>query len=116
MFGECPVSSYDGTLIVFARNYCCIPCSSAQHFDVTGRVTTQPFRFEGSLRMRLAEEGLRFLASTVDTLIVIPNQNLFQMVDKQTSLLDSFRSVVVVAAVDAVVVAATAASAVLIWF
>lgn len=44
--------------------------------------------------MRLAEEGLRFLASTVDTLIVIPNQNLFQMVDKQTSLLDSFRSVV----------------------
>ncbi|CAN0326351.1 unnamed protein product, partial [Ectocarpus sp. 13 AM-2016] len=41
--------------------------------------------------MRLAEEGLRFLASTVDTLIVIPNQNLFQMVDKQTSLLDSFR-------------------------
>lgn len=51
----------------------------------------QPFRFEGSLRMRLAEEGLGFLSSTVDTLIVIPNQNLFQLVDKQTSLLDSFR-------------------------
>lgn len=43
--------------------------------------------------MRLAEEGLRFLSSTVDTLIVIPNQNLFQLVDKQTSLLDSFRCV-----------------------
>lgn len=41
--------------------------------------------------MRLAEEGLRFLSSTVDTLIVIPNQNLFKLVDKQTSLLDSFR-------------------------
>ncbi|CAN0451908.1 unnamed protein product [Ectocarpus sp. 8 AP-2014] len=58
---------------------------------LTVAVVTKPFRFEGSLRMRLAEEGLRFLASTVDTLIVIPNQNLFQMVDKQTSLLDSFR-------------------------
>lgn len=41
--------------------------------------------------MRLAEEGLGLLSSTVDTLIVIPNQNLFQLVDKQTSLLDSFR-------------------------
>ncbi|CAM9636097.1 unnamed protein product [Scytosiphon promiscuus] len=58
---------------------------------LTVAVVTKPFRFEGNLRMRLAEEGLRFLASTVDTLIVIPNQNLFQMVDKQTSLLDSFR-------------------------
>ncbi|CAM9230486.1 unnamed protein product, partial [Ectocarpus sp. 4 AP-2014] len=58
---------------------------------LTVAVVTKPFRFEGTLRMRLAEEGLRFLASTVDTLIVIPNQNLFQMVDKQTSLLDSFR-------------------------
>lgn len=55
------------------------------------RCHPQPFRFEGNLRMRLAEEGLRFLSSTVDTLIVIPNQNLFQMVDKKTSLLDSFR-------------------------
>lgn len=44
--------------------------------------------------MRLAEEGLGFLSSTVDTLIVIPNQNLFQLVDKQTSLLDSFRCAV----------------------
>lgn len=60
--------------------------------------------------MRLAEEGLRFLASTVDTLIVIPNQNLFQMVDKQTSLLDSFRSAVVVGAV-----AVAAVSAVVAW-
>ncbi|CAB1102007.1 unnamed protein product [Ectocarpus sp. CCAP 1310/34] len=58
---------------------------------LTVAVVTKPFHFEGSLRMRLAEEGLRFLASTVDTLIVIPNQNLFQMVDKQTSFLDSFR-------------------------
>lgn len=57
-------------------------------------INRQPFRFEGSLRMRLAEEGLGFLSSTVDTLIVIPNQNLFQLVDKQTSLLDSFRCAV----------------------
>ncbi|CAM9102736.1 unnamed protein product [Pylaiella littoralis] len=58
---------------------------------LTVAVVTKPFRFEGNLRMRLAEEGIRVLSSTVDTLIVIPNQNLFQMVDKQTSLLNSFR-------------------------
>lgn len=44
--------------------------------------------------MRLAQEGIRLLQDTVDTLIVIPNQNLFRLVDKQTPLLEAFRFVV----------------------
>ena len=41
-------------------------------------------------RKRLAEEGVRTLQDRVDTLIVIPNQNLFQMVDQKTSLMEAF--------------------------
>lgn len=52
---------------------------------------TRPFRFEGAHRMRLAEEGIRRLQDSVDTLIVIPNQNLFKMVDQSTTLIDAFR-------------------------
>ncbi|CAM9140517.1 unnamed protein product [Discosporangium mesarthrocarpum] len=58
---------------------------------LTVAVVTKPFRFEGAHRMRLADEGLGYLKDTVDTLIVIPNQNLFQLVEKQTSLMDAFR-------------------------
>jgi len=41
--------------------------------------------------MRLAEEGIRRLQDSVDTLIVIPNQNLFKLVDPSTTLMDAFR-------------------------
>lgn len=58
---------------------------------LTVAVVTRPFRFEGAHRMRLAEEGIRRLQDSVDTLIVIPNQNLFKMVDQSTTLLDAFR-------------------------
>ena len=58
---------------------------------LTVAVVTQPFRFEGSHRMRLAEEGIRRLQDSVDTLIVIPNQNLFRMVDTSTTLRDAFQ-------------------------
>lgn len=58
---------------------------------LTVAVVTRPFRFEGTHRMRLAEEGLRRLQDSVDTLLVIPNQNLFKMVDPSTTLLDAFR-------------------------
>lgn len=58
---------------------------------LTVAVVTRPFRFEGSHRMRLAEEGLRRLQDSVDTLLIIPNQNLFRMVDPSTTLLDAFR-------------------------
>ena len=54
-------------------------------------VVTQPFRFEGKHRMRLAMEGLETMEQVTDTLIVIPNQNIFHLVDQSTSLADSFR-------------------------
>ena len=57
---------------------------------LTVGVVTKPFRFEGNHRMRLAEEGIARLRGVVDTMIVIPNQNLFQLVGPQTSLMDSF--------------------------
>ncbi|GMI16511.1 hypothetical protein TrLO_g12875 [Triparma laevis f. longispina] len=57
---------------------------------LTVGVVTKPFRFEGTHRMRLANEGVERLKDCVDTMIVIPNQNLFQLVDPKTSLMDSF--------------------------
>jgi hypothetical protein len=62
---------------------------------LTVAVVTRPFRFEGGHRMRLAEEGIRRLQDSVDTLIVIPNQNLFKMVDQSTTLIDAFRYAIV---------------------
>ena len=50
-----------------------------------------PFRFEGKHRTRLAEEGIAFMERVTDTLIVIPNQNIFQLIDQHTSLAESFR-------------------------
>lgn len=57
---------------------------------LTVGVVTKPFRFEGTHRMRLADEGITALREVVDSLIVIPNQNLFHLVDKRTSFIDSF--------------------------
>ena len=57
---------------------------------LTVAVVTTPFRFEGMHRGRLAMEGVRLLEENTDTLIAIPNQNLFQLVDKKTSLVDAF--------------------------
>jgi len=57
---------------------------------LTVGAVTRPFRFEGTHRAKLAEEGIVRLREVVDTLIVVPNQNLFQMAGKQTSMLDSF--------------------------
>ena len=58
---------------------------------LTVAVVTKPFRFEGKHRSRLADEGLTYMEKVTDTLIVIPNQNIFQLVDQSTSLADSFR-------------------------
>ena len=58
---------------------------------LTVGVVTKPFQFEGSHRMRTAELGLRELQKTVDTLIVIPNQNLFLIADKNTTLSEAFK-------------------------
>ncbi len=54
-------------------------------------VVTRPFTFEGSRRLQSAEMGIEDLKSKVDTLIVIPNDRLLQIVDKRASLNDAFR-------------------------
>ncbi|MFZ2487932.1 MAG: cell division protein FtsZ [Anaerolineae bacterium] len=53
-------------------------------------VVTRPFTFEGAKRRRAAEEGLRRLKEQVDTLIVIPNDRLLQIVDKKSTIRDAF--------------------------
>ncbi len=54
-------------------------------------VVTRPFTFEGFKRMQSSELGLTNLKEVVDTLILIPNDRLLQIIDKNTSLQDSFR-------------------------
>lgn len=58
---------------------------------LTVAVVTKPFTFEGVRRMQAAEEGIEGLRDSVDTLIVIPNQRLMDVVDKKMTLLDAFR-------------------------
>lgn len=58
---------------------------------LTVAVVTKPFAFEGVRRMQIAEEGIENLSESVDTLIVIPNQRLMEVVDKKMTLLDAFR-------------------------
>lgn len=58
---------------------------------LTVAVVTKPFTFEGTRRMVAAEEGIESLKDKVDTLIVIPNQRIIEVVDKKLSLLEAFR-------------------------
>jgi len=58
---------------------------------LTVAVVTKPFSFEGVRRLQSAEEGIELLKDNVDTLIVIPNQRLMDVVDKKMTLLDAFR-------------------------
>ena len=53
-------------------------------------VVTKPFHFEGQRRMRLAEAGIAELQKVVDTLLIIPNQNLFRVATKDTTIVDAF--------------------------
>ena len=55
-------------------------------------VTTRPFGFEGRRRATQAEQGIEALRDEVDTLIVIPNDRLLQISDKEVSVLDAFRA------------------------
>lgn len=57
---------------------------------LTVGVVTKPFHFEGSHRMRLAEQGIEELTQYVDTLIVIPNQNLFRVATERTTFAEAF--------------------------
>src|SRR5262249_11754298 len=54
-------------------------------------IVTKPFGFEGSRRLQAAEQGIQALAEEVDTLIVVPNNRLLSVLDKQTSMVDAFR-------------------------
>jgi len=58
---------------------------------LTVAVVTKPFHFEGTRRMVVAEEGVEILKERVDTMIVIPNQRLLEVVDKKMSLIEAFR-------------------------
>ena len=57
---------------------------------LTVAVVTKPFTFEGKHRMRNAENGIEELAQYVDTLIIIPNQNLFRIANEKTTFADAF--------------------------
>ena len=57
---------------------------------LTVGVVTKPFQFEGGKRMRQAEEGVDALQKVVDTLIIIPNQNLFRLANEKTTFTEAF--------------------------
>ena len=58
---------------------------------LTVGVVTKPFHFEGSQRMKLAEKGIEELQQYVDTLLTIPNQNLFRIANEKTTFADAFK-------------------------
>ena len=57
---------------------------------LTVGVVTKPFSFEGGKRMRQADEGIEALQKVVDTLIIIPNQNLFRLANEKTTFTEAF--------------------------
>ncbi|MGP3695672.1 cell division protein FtsZ [Rhodobacter sp. NSM] len=57
---------------------------------LTVGVVTKPFQFEGAKRMRQAEDGIDALQKVVDTLIIIPNQNLFRLANERTTFTEAF--------------------------
>jgi len=64
--------------------------AAREHGILTVGVVTKPFQFEGARRMRVAEAGIADLQENVDTLIVIPNQNLFRIANDKTTFADAF--------------------------
>jgi len=58
---------------------------------LTVGVVTKPFHFEGSQRMKIANKGLEELQQYVDTLLTIPNQNLFRIANEKTTFADAFK-------------------------
>ena len=68
---------------------CCQDCK--EEGILTVGVVTKPFSFEGKKRMMNAEKGINELKQNVDTLVIIPNDKLLQIIDKRTSMLEAFR-------------------------
>jgi cell division protein FtsZ len=64
--------------------------AAREHGILTVGVVTKPFHFEGTHRMRIAESGIAELQQYVDTLIIIPNQNLFRVANEKTTFADAF--------------------------
>ncbi|MEK6951944.1 MAG: cell division protein FtsZ [Nanoarchaeota archaeon] len=60
---------------------------------LTVAVVTKPFDFEGSKRKFIAEDGIQGLRDKVDTLIIVPNQRVLQIVDKKTPILEAFKKI-----------------------
>lgn len=58
---------------------------------LTVGVVTKPFQFEGAHRMRTADDGINEMQAFVDTLIIIPNQNLFRIANEKTTFADAFK-------------------------
>ncbi|RIJ21413.1 cell division protein FtsZ [Henriciella barbarensis] len=58
---------------------------------LTVGVVTKPFSFEGNRRMTIAEDGLTEMRKAIDTMIVVPNQNLFRVANERTTFADAFR-------------------------
>lgn len=58
---------------------------------LTVGVVTKPFHFEGTHRMRMADQGIKEMQEVVDTLIVIPNQNLFRIANEKTTFSEAFQ-------------------------
>src|SRR3990170_1620174 len=64
--------------------------ASREEGILTVGVVTKPFQFEGSRRLRAAETGIDELQKYVDTLLIIPNQNLFRVANEKTTFTDAF--------------------------
>ena len=60
---------------------------------LTVAVVTKPFEFEGTKRKLTSEDGIQKLKEKVDTLIVVPNQRILQIIDKKTPILDAFKKI-----------------------
>jgi cell division protein FtsZ len=65
--------------------------AAREHGILTVGVVTKPFQFEAAHRMKTAEAGIKELQQHVDTLIVIPNQNLFRIANERTTFADAFK-------------------------
>ena len=65
--------------------------AAREHGILTVGVVTKPFQFEGVNRMTMAEVGLEELQQYVDTLLIIPNQNLFRVANEKTTFADAFK-------------------------
>lgn len=59
---------------------------------LTVAVVTKPFQYEAEVRLKIAEQGIAELRKYVDTMIVLPNENLFRIANKETTLKDAFAS------------------------